>query len=74
MSAADIQALLRFLTKDAKVPLATAMSKVKDMQQAQLSTFVLFPLQRARISMYRSRLLSAADAMYPATSLILVVS
>ena len=33
----DLQALLRFLTKDAKVPLATAMAKVKDLQQAQLT-------------------------------------
>ena len=38
MSTTDVQALLRFLTKDAKVPLATAMSKVKDMQSAQLGT------------------------------------
>lgn len=35
MSAAEIQALLRFLT-DAKVPLATAIGKVKPLQQAGL--------------------------------------
>lgn len=33
----DIQALLRFLTKDAKVPLALAMSKVKDLKEANLT-------------------------------------
>lgn len=38
MSATDIQALLRFLSQDAKVPLATAISKVKPLQQASLST------------------------------------
>ena len=38
MSATDIQALLRFLSQDAKVPLATAISKVKQLQQANLST------------------------------------
>ncbi|GME23441.1 hypothetical protein BKCO1_200052 [Neofusicoccum parvum] len=37
-SATDIQALLRFLSKDAKVPLATAMGKVKDLQQAGLGS------------------------------------
>ncbi|KAF1348957.1 hypothetical protein BDV97DRAFT_354711 [Delphinella strobiligena] len=34
----DIQGLLRFLTKDAKVSLALAISKVKDLQQAQLAS------------------------------------
>jgi hypothetical protein len=38
MSATEIQALLRFLSQDAKIPLATAMSKVKALQQAGLST------------------------------------
>jgi len=38
MSAADLQALLRFLSKDAKVPLATAMSTFKDLQAAELSS------------------------------------
>jgi len=38
MSAADVQALLRFLTKDAKVPLATALGKVKELQSAQLGS------------------------------------
>ena len=34
MSATDLQALLRFLTKDAKIPLGTAMAKIKDLQAA----------------------------------------
>ncbi|KJX97930.1 hypothetical protein TI39_contig452g00021 [Zymoseptoria brevis] len=38
MSANDIQSLLRFLTKDAKLPLATAMSKVKDLQALHLDS------------------------------------
>lgn len=38
MSAAEIQALLRFLTADAKVPLATAISKAREMQQKQLGS------------------------------------
>lgn len=38
MSAAEIQDLLRFLTKDAKVPLGTAMSQVKQLQAAQLGS------------------------------------
>ena len=38
MSATDVQVLLRFLTKDAKLPLATAMGKFKDLQQAGLSS------------------------------------
>lgn len=33
----DIQALLRFLAQDAKVPLPTAMGKVKDLQAAKLT-------------------------------------
>ncbi|KAF2745129.1 hypothetical protein M011DRAFT_520605 [Sporormia fimetaria CBS 119925] len=37
-SANEIQALLRFLTQDAKVPLAQAMGKVKELQRANLST------------------------------------
>nr|POF13173.1 hypothetical protein CFP56_10321 [Quercus suber] len=37
MSAADIQALLRFLSQDAKVPLASAMSRIKDLQNAHLN-------------------------------------
>ena len=32
----EIQALLRFLAQDAKVPLPVAMSKVKDLQEAKL--------------------------------------
>lgn len=38
MSASDLQALLRFLSQDAKVPLATAMGKVKDLQKASLDS------------------------------------
>ncbi|EMC93047.1 hypothetical protein BAUCODRAFT_76812 [Baudoinia panamericana UAMH 10762] len=38
MSAGELQALLRFLSQDAKVPLATAMSKVKDLQKASLDS------------------------------------
>lgn len=34
MSAADLQSFLRFLTQDAKVPLALAMKKIKDLQAA----------------------------------------
>ncbi|KAK0247622.1 hypothetical protein B0A54_01350 [Friedmanniomyces endolithicus] len=38
MAAVELQALLRFLSQDAKVPLATALSKVKELQQANLAT------------------------------------
>ncbi|GAB7350545.1 hypothetical protein MBLNU459_g1128t1 [Dothideomycetes sp. NU459] len=38
MAAAGMQTLLRFLTRDAKLPLATAMGKVRDMQHAQIAT------------------------------------
>lgn len=38
MSANDLQSLLRFLSQDAKVPLATAMSKVKELQKANLDS------------------------------------
>ncbi|OCL12759.1 hypothetical protein AOQ84DRAFT_284536 [Glonium stellatum] len=37
-SAGDIQVLLRFLSQDAKLSLATAMGKVKDLQKAGLGT------------------------------------
>jgi hypothetical protein len=37
-SSEDIQALLRFLSQDAKVPLAQALSKVKDLQAAKLNS------------------------------------
>ncbi|KAI9872356.1 MAG: hypothetical protein M1830_001741 [Pleopsidium flavum] len=37
-SAAEVQALLRFLTQDAKVPLPTAMSKVKELHKAGLTS------------------------------------
>lgn len=33
---AEMQALLRFLSQDAKVPLSSAMSKIKDLQKASL--------------------------------------
>jgi hypothetical protein len=38
MSALEIQALLRFLSQNAKIPLATAMGKVKALQEAGLGT------------------------------------
>jgi hypothetical protein len=39
MSAAqEVQTLLRFLSQDAKVPLAQAIGKVKDLQAAKLAT------------------------------------
>ncbi|CAO2648029.1 Nn.00g089510.m01.CDS01 [Neocucurbitaria sp. VM-36] len=37
-SAQDVQSLLRFLSQDAKVPLAQALSKVRDLQAAKLVT------------------------------------
>ncbi|KAI4700553.1 hypothetical protein J4E81_003514 [Alternaria sp. BMP 2799] len=37
-SAQDVQWLLRFLSQDAKVPLAQALSKIKDLQAANLIT------------------------------------
>ncbi|KAI7278644.1 hypothetical protein KC345_g5863 [Hortaea werneckii] len=38
MGAADLQALLRFLSQEAKVPLATATAKVKELQAADLDS------------------------------------
>lgn len=38
MAASDLQSFLRFLTQDAKVPLATAMGKIKDLQKANLDS------------------------------------
>ncbi|EME41786.1 hypothetical protein DOTSEDRAFT_177139 [Dothistroma septosporum NZE10] len=38
MSANNLQALLRFLSQDAKIPLATAMGKIKDLQAATLDS------------------------------------
>lgn len=35
-TAKDLQALLRFLTQDARIPLATAISKAKGLQEAKL--------------------------------------
>ncbi|KAK6379211.1 hypothetical protein LTS17_006129 [Exophiala oligosperma] len=37
-AAAEVQALLRFLTKDAKLPLAEAMSKINGLRKEQLNT------------------------------------
>lgn len=37
-AAAEVQALLRFLTKDAKIPLAEAMSKINDLRKRQVNT------------------------------------
>lgn len=37
-TATQLQSLLRFLSQDAKIPLATAMSKVQTLQSADLST------------------------------------
>ncbi|KAK5190220.1 hypothetical protein LTR99_010920 [Exophiala xenobiotica] len=37
-AAAEVQALLRFLTKDAKIPLAEAMPKINDLRKQQLNT------------------------------------
>ncbi|EGD94985.1 hypothetical protein TESG_02480 [Trichophyton tonsurans CBS 112818] len=36
VTAKDLQALLRFLTQDARIPLATAISKAKGLQEAKL--------------------------------------
>lgn len=38
----EIQALLRFLTQDAKVPLPIAMSKVKELQKEELIKYVSY--------------------------------
>lgn len=38
MSAADLQSLLRFLSQGAKVPLATAIGKARDLQSANLGS------------------------------------
>lgn len=35
---AGLQELLRFLSQDAKIPLATAIGKVKDLQKAHLDS------------------------------------
>jgi len=37
-SAQEIQSILRFLSQDAKVPLAQALGKVKELQSADLVT------------------------------------
>ncbi|KAL4754072.1 hypothetical protein BDW72DRAFT_190491 [Aspergillus terricola var. indicus] len=38
MAASQVQALLRFLSQDARVPLATAMGKVNELRKADLTT------------------------------------
>jgi hypothetical protein len=43
-STAQLQALLRFLSQDAKVPLATAMAKVKELQKGNLTEYALLEL------------------------------
>ncbi|TKA70302.1 hypothetical protein B0A49_05388 [Cryomyces minteri] len=40
-SAGELQTLLRFLSQDAKIPLSTAMAKVKELQNASLTTQVI---------------------------------
>jgi hypothetical protein len=37
----DIQALLRFLTTNAKLPLVTAMAKMKDLRAAGITKSIL---------------------------------
>ena len=37
-AAGEVQTLLRFLSQDARVPLATALSKINDLRKAQLNT------------------------------------
>ncbi|KAK5108962.1 hypothetical protein LTR62_007677 [Meristemomyces frigidus] len=48
MAAVELQTLLRFLTQDAKVPLATAISKVKDLQAASLGSPELLAKAKAK--------------------------
>lgn len=38
-TAQDVQALLRFLSQDAKIPLPVAMDKIKDLQKAALTSY-----------------------------------
>lgn len=54
-TATDIQALLRFLSKDAKVPLATALGKVKGLQQAGLGRYDAINTPKRVLSIVRSR-------------------
>ena len=42
----ELQSLLRFLSKDAKLPLATAMGKVKELQKAELTRWVAFSVAK----------------------------
>jgi hypothetical protein len=43
MASAEIQTLLRFLSQDAKLPLASAMGKVMDLQKANLVSYGKHP-------------------------------
>ncbi len=40
----EVQALLRFLSQDAKVPLPVAISKIKDLQKAVLTSYAVTQL------------------------------
>jgi hypothetical protein len=40
-TAPQIQALLRFLSQDAKIPLAISMGKIKELQKANLNRYYL---------------------------------
>ena len=42
---AEVQDLLRFLTQDAKIPLPTAMGKIKELQQSSLTEYGSFSKQ-----------------------------
>jgi hypothetical protein len=50
----ELQDLLRFLSKDAKLPLATAMSKVKELQKANLTRWVVSPSENFMIHVYHN--------------------
>lgn len=47
MATAQVQGLLRFLSQDAKIPLATAMSKVMELQKSSLTTYGLIRAAKA---------------------------
>ena len=36
----EVQALLRFLSQDAKIPLPVALSKIKELQKAELTRYI----------------------------------
>ena len=64
---AELQVLLRFLSQDAKVPLATAMSKIKILQNDNLTRYLvlLWPLILCGLQCmgYRGVRLSFPDAI-----------